>query len=107
METFKQIVYRNDDTALMIGPTNEDIQIIPRFINELSDSQKQPFINLRDFCLTKTDTIMYVVYTTDVDRLDIQPIEGEVVCLVVSELDTNDKSIVDSALQECTNLLNN
>jgi hypothetical protein len=107
METFKQIVYRNDDTALMIVPTNEDIQIMPRFINELSDSQKQPFINLRDFCLTKTDTIMYVVYTTDVDRLDIQPIEGDVVYFVVNELDQSDKDIVDSALQECSNLLNN
>ena len=91
----------------MIITTNEDIQIIPRFINDLSDSQKQPFINLRDFCLTKTDTILYVVYTTDVDRLDIQPIEGDVVCLVVNELDKNDKDIVDSALQECSNLLNN
>lgn len=106
METFKQIIYRNEDTALMIIPTNEQIQIIPRFINELSDSQKQPFINLRDFCLTKTDTILYVVYTTDVDRLDIQPIEGDVVCLVVNELDQSDKDIINSALQECTNLLN-
>jgi hypothetical protein len=107
METFKQIVYRNEDTALMIIPTNDDIQIIARFVNELSDLQKQPFINLRDFCLTKTDTIMYVVYTTDVDRLDIQPIEGDVVCLVVNELNQSDKDIVDSALQECSNLLNN
>ena len=107
METFKQIIYRNEDTALMIVPTNEDLQIIPRFINELSDSQKQPFINLRDFCLTKTDSILYVVYTTDVDRLDIQPIEGDVVCLIVNELDQNDKDIVNSALQECSNLLNN
>lgn len=107
METFKQIVYRNEDTALMIIPTNDDIQIIARFINELSDSQKQPFVNLRDFCLTKVESILYVVYTTDVDRLDIQPIEGEVVCLVVSELEQSDKDIVNSALQECTILLNN
>jgi hypothetical protein len=107
METFKQIVYRNDDTALMIVPTNEDIQIMPRFINELSDSQKQPFINLRDFCLTKTESILYVVYTTDVNRLDIQPIEGDVVYFVVNELDKSDKDIVNSALQECSNLLNN
>ncbi len=107
METFKQIIYRNEDTALMIIPTNEGIQIIPRFINELSDSQKQPFINLRDFCLTKTNSLLYVVYTTDVDRLDIQPIEGDVVCLTVNELDQSDKDIVNSALKECTNLLNN
>ena len=62
METFKQIVYRNEDTALMIIPTNDDIQIIARFVNELSDLQKQPFINLRDFCLTKTESILYVVF---------------------------------------------
>ena len=90
----------------MIIPTNDDIQIIARFVNELSDLQKQPFINLRDFCLTKTESILYVVYTTDVDRLDIQPIEGDVVCLVVSELEQSDKDIVNSALQECTVLLN-
>ena len=106
METFKQIVYRNDDTALMIIPTDDNIIVVPRFINELSDPIKQPFINLRDFCVTKTETILYVVYTTDVDRLDIQPVEGDVVCLVVSELDPVEKSIVESALQTCTNLLN-
>ena len=50
---------------------------------------------------------MYVVYTTDVDRLDIQPIEGDVLYFVVNELDQSDKDIVDSALQECSNLLNN
>ena len=91
----------------MIIPTNVDLEIIPRFINEFNESQKSPFIYLRDFCLTKVNEISYVVYTTDVDRLDIQPIEGDVVCLVVSEMDSNDKSIVDAVLQECENLLNN
>ena len=107
METFKQIVYRNEDTALMIIPTNADLEIIPRFVSDFDESQKAPFIALRDFCLTQVNAISYVVYTTDVDRLDIQPIEGDVICLVVSEMDSNDKSIVDAALQECTNLLNN
>lgn len=107
METFKQIVYRNEDTALMIIPTNNQIEIIPRFINDLSETEQQPFLNLRNFCLTKTDSIMYVVYTTDVDRLDIQPNEGNVVCLVVNELEEKDKDIVESALKECLKLLNN
>lgn len=106
METFKQIVYRNEDTALMILPSNSDIEVTARFINEFDESQKIVFFNLRDFCLTKVDTILYVVYTTDVNRLDIQPIEGSVVCLDVDSLDENDQLIVNSALQECSNLLN-
>ena len=106
METFKQIIYRDSDTALMILPTNEDVQVIARFVNELSVEDQVPFENLKNFCLTQVDSILYVVYTQDVNRLDIQPIEGSVVCLDVDSLDENDQLIVNSALQECSNLLN-
>lgn len=106
METFRQIIYRDSDTALMILPTDEDVQVIARFVNELSEQDAAPLLALKDFCLTKVQTLPYVVYLQDENRLDIQPIEGDVVCLLVSELDENDKLIIDAAGIKCTELLN-
>jgi len=106
METFKQIIYRESDTALMIIPTNEDIQVVPRFVKELSESQQTTFEQLKEFCLTKTDSLSYGVYFTDEKRFDIQPIEGEVVLIYIDELDTQDKLIFDEVGVICTDLLN-
>lgn len=107
MKTYKQIVYRQSDTALMIVPSNESEQTNIRFVNDLSDTQKQAFLDLRDFLLTQVDSLDYSVYTTDINRLDAQPLEGETKCILVDELDTNDKLIVDKVLTICLELLNN
>jgi hypothetical protein len=107
MKTYKQIVYRQSDTALMIVPSDENEQIDIRFVNDLTDAQKQAFLDLRDFLLTKVDTLDYSVYTTDVNRLDAQPVEGETKFIIVDELETNDKLIVDKVLDICLKLLNN
>lgn len=107
MKTYKQIVYRQSDTALMIVPSDENEQIDIRFVNDLTDAQKQAFLYLRDFLLTKVDTLDYSVYTTDVNRLDAQPVEGETKFIIVDELDTADKLIVDKVLDICLKLLNN
>jgi hypothetical protein len=107
MKTYKQIVYRQSDTALMIVPSNESEQIDIRFVNDLNDTQKQAFLDLRDFLLTQVDSLDYSVYTTDINRLDAQPFEGETKCILVDELDTNDKLIVDKVLTICLELLNN
>lgn len=106
METFKQIIYRDSDTALMIIPTNEKLQIVPRFVNELSEQDAASLLALKDFCLTKVEALSYVVYLQEENRLDIQPIEGKVVCLVVSDLDETDKAIVEAAGEKCKQLLN-
>ena len=106
MENFKEIVYRDSDSALIIIPIN-DIEIVPRFVNELADEDKLPLDDLRNFCLTKVTELAYVVYKTDNNRLDIQPVEGEVICLLVSEMDVQDKQIIDNAGATCTKLLNN
>jgi hypothetical protein len=106
MKTYKQIVYRQSDTALMIVPSDENELTDIRFVNDLNDSQKEAFLALRDFLLTQVDSLDYSVYTTDIDRLDAQPLEGETKCIVVSELDTNDKLIVDNVLAICLELLN-
>ena len=106
MKTYKQIVYRQSDTALMIVPSDENELTDIRFVNDLNDSQKEAFLALRDFLLTQVDSLDYSVYTTDIDRLDAQPLEGETKCMVVNELDTNDKLIVDNVLAICLELLN-
>ena len=107
MKTYKQIVYRQSDTALMIVPSNESEQTDIRFVNDLNDTQKEAFLDLRDFLLTQVDSLDYSVYTTDINRLDAQPVEGETKCILVDELDTNDKLIVDKVLAICLELLNN
>ena len=106
METFKKIVYRDLDTALMIIATNEDLQVVPRFVNELSESQQTTFEQLKEFCLTKAESLAYGVYFTDEKRFDIQPIEGEVVLIYIDELDPQDKLIFDEVGVICTDLLN-
>ena len=106
MKTYKQIVYRQSDTALMIVPSDESEQTDIRFVNDLNDTQKQAFLDLRDFLLTQVDSLDYSVYTTDINRLDAQPLEGETKCILVDELDTNDKLIVDNVLAICLELLN-
>jgi hypothetical protein len=106
METFKKIVYRDLDTALMIIPTNEDLQVVPRFVNELSESQQTTFEQLKEFCLTKAESLVYGVYFTDEKRFDIQPIEGEVVLVYIDELDPQNKLIFDEVGVICTDLLN-
>ena len=106
METFKQIVYRESDTALMIIPTNDELQVVPHFVNELSESQQTTFEQLKEFCLTKAESLAYGVYFTDERRFDIQPDSGDVVLVYIDELDTQDKLIFDEVGVICTELLN-
>jgi hypothetical protein len=106
MKIYKQIVYRQSDTALMIVPSDESELTAIRFVNDLNDTQKQAFLDLRDFLLTQVDTLDYSVYTTDINRLDAQPLDGETKCILVDELDVNDKLIVDKVLAICLELLN-
>ena len=106
MENFKQIVYRHSDQALMIIPQNDAIQVVPRFIFDLTAEQQVIFNELEVFCLTQKDPLIYVVYTADVNRLDIQGSNDEVVCLPVSEMSPENKAIMEQAGVLCTELLN-
>lgn len=106
MKTFKQIVYRQSDTALMIVPSDENELTDIRFVNDLNESQKQAFLALRDFLLTQVDSLDYSVYTTELNRLDAQPLEGETKCILLDELDADNKLVVDKVLDICSDLLN-
>lgn len=91
----------------MIVPTIGYTEI--RFSNELEDEQKLILFNLQTFLMTKleVDAVLdYVVYTTETDSLDIQPLTGSVVSLVVSELSVANKKTVIDALEVCLKLIN-
>jgi hypothetical protein len=106
METFKQIIYREEDGAIMIIPTNEDVQIVPRFINELSVEDKAPINNILSLCLTKVESISYMIYLAEEDRLDIQTDDTNTICLKISELEESEKQIVEAANSVYSKLLN-
>jgi hypothetical protein len=106
METFKQIVYREDDNALMIIPTNDEIQIIPRFVSELSMEQQQKFEELKNICLTKIDSLKYVVYYVETNIMNLQSDEDKTIELLISDLSDGEKIIINEVGFICTELLN-
>lgn len=106
METFKQIIYREDDSALMIIPTNDEIQVIPRFVSELSMEQQQKFEELKTLCLTKIDSLKYVVHYVETNILNLQSDEDKTLELVISDLPDNEKIIISEVGTICTELLN-
>ena len=106
METFKQIIYREDDNALMIIPTNDEIQVIPRFVSELSMEQQQKFEELKTLCLTKIDSLKYVVHYVETNILNLQSDEDKTLELVISDLPDNEKIIISEVGTICTELLN-
>jgi hypothetical protein len=105
METIKQIVYREEDGALMIIANNPDAPIIPRFVQDLTTEQKTVIDNLRVFVLTKVADIKYVVYTAEGNTLDLESNGEDLVRLEVSSLG-DDKPVVDAVGLLCTQLLN-
>lgn len=105
METIKQIIYREEDGALMIIANNPDAPIIPRFVQDLTTKQKTVIENLRVFVLTKITDIKYVVYTAEGNTLNLESNQDENITLNVSDLG-DDKPIVDAVGLLCTQLIN-
>ena len=105
METIKQIVYREEDGALMIIANNPDAPIIPRFVQDLTTKQKTVIENLRVFVLTKITDIKYVVYTAEGNTLNLESNQDENITLNVSDLG-DDKPTVDAVGLLCTQLIN-
>ena len=105
METVKQIVYREDDGALMVVADNADLSPIPRFIANLSAADRQVIEDLRTFVLTKVADIKYLVYTAEGNTLDLESNTEELVRLEVANLGV-DKPIVDAFTSMCETLLN-
>ena len=109
MNTIKQIVYTEQYNKTFVIEANEDTcPVIPRPIDEMTgEGQKEAFEALRTYCLTLIEgELKFVIYTADINRLDIQPMEGEPVYKIVSEMAVEEKVIVDSVGLVCTQLIN-
>ena len=106
MNTIKQVVFREEDDVFMIVPNEVEVPVIPRYIYDLTVDQQATFQALKDFCLTQVDTLEYTVYTSESNTLDMQPISGTTVSLIVSEMSIDDKALVDNVGDICTLLIN-
>jgi len=105
MKTFKQIIYRAEDGALMIVPSDNE-QVATRFTGDLSDVQKVAFFNLQTYLLTQVDTLSYAVYTTENNQLDAEPIEGITVQIPLDSMSEEDRDTVQNVLDICSQLIN-
>lgn len=108
MNTFDRIIYRQEDTALMIINSDPTIPTVTRFVNELPEEQKAKFIILGEYCasLVEPPLFDYLCYFADVERLDVQPLEGLVVSVFRSDMSVDDKKKLDDVLAICTALIN-
>ena len=105
METIKQIVFRESDQVVIILP-NSDAEIVPRFLNEMQESDRTPLEALKILCRSLVNSeLKYFVYTSEGDALNIET-GDENISLIVSEMSAEDKSIVDNAGVICTQLIN-
>jgi len=107
METIKQIVFRESDLVVMIIPKS-DAQVIPRFLNEMQESDRAPLEALKTLCRTFINSeLKYVVYVSEGNALNIEgEAEAENVTKIVSEMSVEDKAIVDNAGLICTQFIN-
>jgi len=105
MKTFKQIIYRAEDGALMIVPSNDE-QVVTRFTGDLSDVQKVAFLNLQAYLLTQVKTLSYAVYTTENNQLDAEPVEGTTVQIPLDSMSVEDRDAIQNVLDICSQLIN-
>ena len=106
MENFKTIVYTElDGQVLMIVPENKEI--IPRPLVEMIEANKTVFLQLRDFCIAKLGgELKYVVADRGAGILNIQPVDGENLSVVISELTAEEITLITQVSAICTAFLN-
>jgi len=101
----KQIIYRAEDGALMIVPSNDE-RVVTRFTGDLSDAQKVAFLNLQTYLLTQVETLSYAVYTTENNQLDAEPVEGVTVQIPLDSMSLEDRDTIQNVLDICSQLIN-
>ena len=108
MENFKTIVYTElDGQVLMVVPENTEIQIIPRPLAEMTEANRIVFLQLRDFCVEKLGgDLKYVVAERGAGILNVQPIEGENLSVVIPELIVDEIALITQVSAICTAFLN-
>jgi hypothetical protein len=109
MENFKQIVYRNEDEALVIIPQSDDLEINVNFLGEIDADKANKLNTLKSLCIEKIpqDSVLkYVVAEKGTNILNIEHSIG-VVSLDITTLAQDKQLIVSDAIKACIRILNN
>lgn len=110
MEKIKQIIYREEDHVLMIIPIDLSIEIIPRYTTNLSQRYSTTFNEMRDYLLTKIDSIKYITYIADDKSLHVQSNEDNSKVFDQNNMNQEEKSMINSYTEAlciiCEDLLN-
>ena len=106
MIDFKQIVYRNEDEALVIIPMLQDSLTKVFFLNQLENDEKNKLEALKELCESKIEEpLKYVVAEKGTNIINVE-YENGVLQLNILDLSNNEKLIVQNAIDVCTKLIN-
>lgn len=106
MNDFKQIVFRNEDGALVIIPMLQDSLTKVFFLNQLETAEQNKLIELKELCESKIEEpLKYVVAERGTNILNVEYHEG-VLQLNILDLTDPEKLIVQDSIQVCTELIN-
>jgi hypothetical protein len=106
MEYFKQIVFRNEDEALVIIPMLQDSLTKVFFLNQLETAEQNKLIALKELCESKIEEpLKYVVAERGTNILNVE-YYGGVLQLNILDLTDPEKLIVQDSIQVCIELIN-
>lgn len=106
MIDFKQIVYRNEDEALVIVPLPQDSETKVFFLNQLETTEQNKLIALKELCESKIEEpLKYVVAEKGTNIINVE-FENGVLQLNILDLLDAEKLVVQNAIQVCIKLLN-
>jgi hypothetical protein len=106
MEDFKQIVFRNEDEALVIIPMLQESETKVFFLNQLETIEKSKLVALKELCESKIEEpLKYVVAEKGTNIINVEHKNG-VLQLNILDLSDSEKLIVQNAIDVCTKLIN-
>jgi len=106
MNDFKQIVFRNEDGALVIIPMLQDSLTKVFFLNQLENDEKSKLEALKELCESKIEEpLKYVVAEKGTNIINVE-YENGVLQLNILDLTDPEKLIVQDSIQVCIELIN-
>jgi hypothetical protein len=106
MEDFKQIVFRNEDEALVIIPMLQESETKVFFLNQLETIEKSKLVALKELCESKIEEpLKYVVAEKGTNIINVE-YENGVLQLNILDLSDSEKLVVQNAIDVCTQLIN-
>jgi len=109
METINKIVYRESD-AVVIIEGNETGKVSVNFLKDLQQADRDKFLALKAYALTKAAELIHVVFFNESFELHIEGKdeqgESKLYMELTSEMTGADKTMIDEVGVLCTTLLN-